>query len=72
VAIDETRAMNDMTSSSAGKLFDVVQTSYGPVGQSSALILGQLGYDVAVFEHHPTLFGYSRVGHIDHEIMRIL
>jgi 2-polyprenyl-6-methoxyphenol hydroxylase-like FAD-dependent oxidoreductase len=68
----DTGGMNDMTSASAEKLFDVVQIGYGPVGQASALMLGQLGYDVAVFERHPNLFGNSRVGHIDHEIMRIL
>jgi 2-polyprenyl-6-methoxyphenol hydroxylase-like FAD-dependent oxidoreductase len=61
-----------MTSPSSEKLFDIVQIGYGPVGQANALMLGQLGYDVAVFERHPNLFGNSRVGHIDHEIMRIL
>ena len=64
--------MIDETLSSADKLFDVVQIGYGPVGQASALMLGRLEYDVAVFERHPNLFGNSRVGHIDHEIMRIL
>jgi 2-polyprenyl-6-methoxyphenol hydroxylase-like FAD-dependent oxidoreductase len=53
-------------------LFDVVQIGYGPVGQASAAMLGKLGHEVAVFERHPTLFGLSRAGHIDHEIMRIL
>jgi 2-polyprenyl-6-methoxyphenol hydroxylase-like FAD-dependent oxidoreductase len=72
VEIDGNDAMNDVTPSSEDKLFDVVQIGYGPVGQANAVMLGQLGYDVAVFERHSNLFGNSRVGHIDHEIMRIL
>jgi 2-polyprenyl-6-methoxyphenol hydroxylase-like FAD-dependent oxidoreductase len=54
------------------KLYDVVQIGYGPVGQANAAMFGKLGYDVSVFERHPTLFGLSRAGHIDHEIMRVL
>jgi 2-polyprenyl-6-methoxyphenol hydroxylase-like FAD-dependent oxidoreductase len=72
LAIDGAGAMIDKTLSSEDELFDVVQIGYGPVGQANALMLGQLGYEVAVFERHPNLFGNSRVGHIDHEIMRIL
>jgi 2-polyprenyl-6-methoxyphenol hydroxylase-like FAD-dependent oxidoreductase len=53
-------------------LYDVVQIGYGPVGQANAAILGKRGHRVAVFEKQPSLFGLSRAGHIDHEIMRIL
>lgn len=64
--------MSRSTVADAETVFDVVQIGYGPVGQANALMLGQRGYNVAVFERHPTLFGLSRAGHIDHEIMRIL
>jgi 2-polyprenyl-6-methoxyphenol hydroxylase-like FAD-dependent oxidoreductase len=64
--------MIDHPRSTPDHVFDVVQIGYGPVGQVNALTLGQLGHDVAVVERHPTLFGNSRAGHIDHEIMRIL
>ena len=53
-------------------MYDVVQIGYGPVGQANAAMLGQAGHSVAVFERHPSLFEFSRAGHIDHEIMRIL
>ncbi len=55
-----------------GRIHDVVQVGYGPVGQALALVLGTLGRDVVVFERHTELFGLSRAGHIDHEVMRIL
>jgi 2-polyprenyl-6-methoxyphenol hydroxylase-like FAD-dependent oxidoreductase len=53
-------------------IYDVVQIGYGPVGQANAALLGQRGHRVAVFERHASLFGLSRAGHMDHEIMRIL
>ncbi len=46
--------MNDKRSSTGDHVFDVVQIGYGPVGQVNALLLGQLGHDVAVVERHPT------------------
>jgi 2-polyprenyl-6-methoxyphenol hydroxylase-like FAD-dependent oxidoreductase len=52
--------------------YDVVQVGYGPVGQAMAALLGKQGHRVAVFEQHQSLYGLSRAGHIDDEVMRIL
>ena len=34
---------------------DVAIAGYGPVGQTLAILLGQMGYAVAVFERWPAL-----------------
>jgi 2-polyprenyl-6-methoxyphenol hydroxylase-like FAD-dependent oxidoreductase len=52
--------------------YDVVQVGYGPVGQTTAALLGAAGHRVAVLERHPELYGLPRAGHIDDEVMRIL
>ncbi|MGN6667409.1 MAG: FAD-dependent monooxygenase, partial [Trinickia sp.] len=36
------------------KLLDVVIIGYGPVGQSLSILLGERGYDVAVFDRWPS------------------
>ncbi|WP_169786677.1 bifunctional 3-(3-hydroxy-phenyl)propionate/3-hydroxycinnamic acid hydroxylase [Nitriliruptor alkaliphilus] len=52
--------------------FDVAVIGYGPVGQMLCAQLGRAGHSVAVFEKHEQLYGLSRAGHIDDEIMRTL
>ncbi|MGS0625830.1 bifunctional 3-(3-hydroxy-phenyl)propionate/3-hydroxycinnamic acid hydroxylase MhpA [Ralstonia sp. VS2407] len=52
-------------------IFDVVVIGYGPVGQSLSILLGERGYDVAVFERWPSLYPLPRAVFHDHEIRRI-
>lgn len=52
--------------------YDVVVIGYGPCGQMASLQLGQAGHRVIALERHPQLYGLSRAGHIDDEIMRTL
>ncbi len=52
--------------------YDVIVIGYGPVGQMAAAQLGQAGHKVASFERHAQMYGLSRAGHIDDEIMRTL
>lgn len=52
--------------------YDVIQAGCGPVSQTMAGLLGQLGHRVGVFEQWPEVYPLPRAGHIDHEIMRIL
>lgn len=52
--------------------FDVIVIGFGPVGQMISTQLGQAGHQVAAFERQAQLYGLSRAGHIDDEIMRTL
>lgn len=54
------------------KTYDVVVIGFGPVGQMMSTQLGQAGHSVAAFEAHETLYGLSRAGHMDDEIVRTL
>jgi flavoprotein hydroxylase len=52
--------------------YDVAIVGYGPVGQTLAVLLGQRGWSVGVFEKQPTAYPLPRAVHFDHEVGRIL
>src|SRR5438034_5332884 len=52
--------------------YDVAIVGYGPVGQTLAILLGQRGWNVAVFEKQPAAYPLPRAVHFDHEVGRIL
>lgn len=52
--------------------YDVVIVGYGPVGQALAILLGQKGWRVGVFEKQPAAYALPRAVHFDHEVARIL
>jgi len=52
--------------------FDVAIVGYGPVGQALAILLGQYGWRVGVFEKQPAAYPLPRAVHFDHEVARIL
>src|SRR5262245_66523848 len=51
--------------------FDVAIVGYGPVGQTLAILLGQWGWRVGVFEKQPAPYPLPRAVHFDHEVARI-
>jgi hypothetical protein len=54
------------------KQLDVALVGYGPVGQTLAILLGQRGWKVGVFEKQATPYPLPRAVHFDHEVARIL
>jgi flavoprotein hydroxylase len=52
--------------------YDVAIVGYGPVGQTLAILLGQRGWKVGVFEKQPAAYPLPRAVHFDHEVGRIL
>ena len=52
--------------------FDVAVLGYGPVGHVMAALLGSYGWRVAVVERQLGLYPLPRIGHLDHEVMRIV
>jgi 2-polyprenyl-6-methoxyphenol hydroxylase-like FAD-dependent oxidoreductase len=52
--------------------YDVAIVGYGPVGQVLAILLGQRGWKVVVFEKQLTVYPLPRAVHFDHEVARIL
>ena len=52
--------------------YDVAIVGYGPVGQTLAILLGQRGWRVGVFEKQPAAYPLPRAVHFDHEVARIL
>jgi len=55
-----------------GELLDVAIVGYGPVGQTLAVLLGERGANVGVFEKRAAAYPMPRAVHFDHEIGRIL
>src|SRR5437667_11298489 len=53
-------------------MYDVAIVGYGPVGQTLAILLGQRGWRVGVFEKQPAAYPLRRAVHFDHEVARIL
>src|SRR2546430_16660750 len=53
-------------------MYDVAIVGYGPVGQTLAILLGQRGWKVGVFEKQPAAYPLPRAVHFDHEVARIL
>jgi 2-polyprenyl-6-methoxyphenol hydroxylase-like FAD-dependent oxidoreductase len=51
--------------------YDIAIVGYGPVGQTLAILMGRLGYSVAVFERWPDLYPRPRAVHYDDEVARI-
>jgi 2-polyprenyl-6-methoxyphenol hydroxylase-like FAD-dependent oxidoreductase len=51
---------------------DVAIVGCGPVGQVLAILLGQAGWRVRVFERWPAPYPLPRAVHYDHEVARIL
>jgi flavoprotein hydroxylase len=51
---------------------DVAIVGYGPVGQLLAILLGERGWRVRVFEKQPAPYPLPRAVHFDHEVGRIL
>lgn len=51
---------------------DIAIVGYGPIGQSLAILLGNSGWRVAVYDKQPGLYPLPRACHLDHEAMRIL
>ena len=51
---------------------DVIVLGYGPVGHVMAALLGHTGWRVGVIDRQLGLYPLPRIGHLDHEVMRIL
>src|SRR5206468_12920944 len=57
---------------SMDRRYDVAIVGYGPVGQVLAILLGERGWKVGVFEKQLTVYPLPRAVHFDHEVARIL
>ncbi len=52
--------------------FDVAIVGMGPVGHVVAALLGQAGHSIGIFDRQASLYPLPRIGHLDHEVMRIV
>ncbi len=52
-------------------ILDVLVVGFGPVGQTLSILLGERGYDVAVYDRWPALYPLPRAVFHDHEIRRV-
>lgn len=55
-----------------GAVDDVAIVGYGPVGQLAALLLGQRGHRVSVYERRSEPYGLPRAVHVDDEVLRVM
>jgi flavoprotein hydroxylase len=55
-----------------GDVADVTIVGCGPVGQTLAILLGQGGWRVSIYEKQPRPYPLPRAVHFDHEVARIL
>lgn len=53
-------------------IHDVIQIGYGPVSAALAIMLGRLGFTVAICERWQTRYPLPRAVCIDHELYRVL
>lgn len=51
---------------------DIAIVGFGPVGQTLAALLGQMGHDIVVVDRWPEPYALPRAVHIDHTVARIL
>ena len=51
--------------------YDVLIAGFGPVGQVAANLLGQRGFQVAVFDTATSIYNLPRAAHFDAEVMRV-
>lgn len=51
--------------------YDVAIVGYGPVGESAALLLGQLGVETVVLERDTEPYAHARAVAVDDEVLRI-
>ncbi|CAL9647125.1 bifunctional 3-(3-hydroxy-phenyl)propionate/3-hydroxycinnamic acid hydroxylase [Streptomyces sp. enrichment culture] len=69
------RTRDDVDHSStadSGRMHDLLIIGGGSVGLTMGATWAMLGRDAVVFDRQQHLYGLPRVGHIDHEIMRML
>ena len=67
-----THNLNDLRGKMVATDVDVAIVGLGPVGHVAAALLGRAGHRVAIFDRQLSLYPLPRIGHLDHEVMRII